>query len=344
MSKNVKLSNPDISLSGTIGLPPTWTTPNFQIKTIDVILELFNFKFEDFEKSYSRCFFKKIRDFELILNTFKDERLLHIIYYFCALVILNFNEKSNTEKTNLEEEIFTRIQGFYKLMVHRLVEKELGCFSISVFVGFMVMQCLIQSRFFEQKSESLELMNYCAELVHYKLNGFRLNSNALSRCVEHHFGKFYQMKTKSRSVINISLPKPQFDIAEYGSVPLKNSTKLNEDETRERYLESKVSDLRKDYDGIVDDFVKLMKTFIEKKNSNVGVENKIPNFNDNVLNEGIYKKNGININSLGNAIQQTTANSKKNFFVSKIIRFFGFNKRSEHKRTKGQQSRRQFWK
>ena len=94
----------------TIFIEDLFKENNIQIKTIDVILELFNFKFEDFEKSYSRCFFKKIRDFELILNTFKDERLLHIIYYFCALVILNFNEKSNTEKTNLEEEIFTRIE------------------------------------------------------------------------------------------------------------------------------------------------------------------------------------------------------------------------------------------
>lgn len=294
-------------------------------------LHQFPITFADIEKTYAAVFLKKSQDFEIILEVFRDPKILPIATLFSILVVINFNEKTFPSKTEIIDETLFQIQTIYKLLVHKLVEKELHCFSIPLFLGAIVMHHLIKSEVFDRNSDNLELLNYCVELIHYKINGFRLNSNTLARNIELSFGKYYQLKSKSHSVMNISIPKSKPQELENNPQLKKTSALSFEDKpflnSKKNMLEIKMGELKSNYEDIVEDFVKLMRNYIDNKNLKGDLQKSIPEIEEVQQKENVHRKSGININGLGIAMQKTTLSTKKNFVISFLIRLFGFKKR-----------------
>ena len=267
-----------------------------------------------------------------------------LVPLFAIQVLFNFFSKRPSDKQQLAEEVSALVQSRYKLLVSKLADKEVGCFSTCTFIGFLTMQCLVQNHFLEKNSEGLELLNYCVELVHYKLNGFKLTSNALTRHIDCHFHRLYNLRTKSKSVINIAMQKNHFENNEsahksHKGLPESLSLGGSCAQQVERFLEGKVADLKKDYEGVVDGFMKVMKGFVDKKDSHNQVDSKIPDFDKASPSASMFRKNALNIHSLGSAIEQTTANSKKKFYVSRLTRFRGPGRRPHSESASGQPGR-----
>jgi hypothetical protein len=323
--------------------------PQLSVDTLDSFVESVPLSTADVADTYSTCFLKKNKDFKILVTTFQDERLLDLIKYFTVLVTINLHDRTVTNKPGLTAVILERIHMRYKLLVSRIAQKDLGCFATACFIGFNVMQHLIRSKMLEKKADSFELMNYCVELIHYKLNGFKLNSNALGKYVEHFFGRFYQLKANSRSVMNLSLPKNQMDPSEavFGA-PSTNLFGYKVDKNfrksalgkrdgsiasfmgsnpqllgRADLIDSKLGELMGGYDSIVTDFTKLMRAFVEKRQSHNQTEKHVPSVDCELPKDTQRMHRGVNINSISPAMQVTTLNTKKDVFVRDLTRLGG---------------------
>lgn len=308
--------------------------PPIQLSNLETFLQSNRIQYAELQRTYAQNFLKKTRDFDILVRVFKDQKLLEMISQFAALVVVNFSEKSLPEKPELAQKLTLKIQLAYKVLVHKLVGQDLRCFSVAIFIGFNVMQHLIRMRLFDKKTESFEFMNYCVELAHYQLNGFKLNSNALAKYVDAFFGKYYKDKSKSRSVNNIALPQNVYEDsmmafeAECGEedrpVTIRGASLIKPDGiSRAELIELKLSELNGGYNEIKEDFVKLMRAFVEKKHTNNEVDRQIPEIEVQANPEAATRKNVININSISLAMQQTTLSCKKQFFVSIMNRFPG---------------------
>jgi hypothetical protein len=297
--------------------------------TLQTIDNLFNISYEDIERIYQRCFFKKTTSFNVILGVFTELSLLKIINYFSVHTVISHNKKLGDATKHIAEQMRLEINSLYKKILSKIKNQEIGCFSLSLFIGFFVSYYLIKFQFFDKQSDNINFLCYCVEIVHMRLNGFSLNSNTLFKHICDMFLQFYTMKAKKRSMINLSLPKSQFEQEISNKISFQNSSQYKsifdlENRDYLHVLEERFSKMHKNYQEVTDDFIKIIKDYIETQQNyeDYAVIRKKPVINRQSLTN---KPNTLDIHGLGMAIRNNTHNPKKQC----LMRFENVHKKTQ---------------
>lgn len=287
---------------------------------IQAIDNLFEITFEDVFRIYQRCFFKKTNSLNTIVMVFHDESLLKIINYFAVYTVISHNEKLSIPTQHIAEQLKLAINNMYKQILSKMKNQEIGCFSLSMFIGFYVSYFLIKFQFFDKQSDNLNFLSYCVEIVHMRLNGFALTSNTLTKYIWDTFYRLYSLKAKKRSMINLALPKSQFEHDITSALQNQSSRHFRMTFNPKSLMfveniEEKFAQMHQNYQDVANEFIKIMKEFIES-NKNYD-EYAIIRQKPPIKEEGILvKNNGIDVNGLGAAIRNNTQNPKKQYCIS----------------------------
>jgi hypothetical protein len=278
--------------------------------SIESIDNIFQIDYKEISHVYKHKFFKKSRSLNTIYHVFSEAEHLKIINYFAIYTVISHNDKLTLPKQHITDQLDLQINVVYKRILSKLRCEDIGCFSLSLFIGYFVSHYLIRFQFFDKQSDSLNFLYYCVEIVHMRLNGFALNSNMLFKYISEMFAKLYEMKKERRTIINLSLPQSQFE----QQIGFKNHQK-SINQLRPKYQsDSKIfwqsiSDkcflMNRNYQEVSDEFVKVMKNYIQSQaNSN---EHYISSSNLNHR----FRNNFTDLNGLGNALRSNTPNPKK---------------------------------
>ena len=281
---------------------------------------LFEIAYEDVFLIYKHCFFKKTKSLNAIVRVFKDESLLRIIDYFAVYTVISHNEKLSIPTKQIAEQLKTAINTIYKQILSKMKHQEFGCFSLSLFIGFFVSYFLIKFQFFDKQSDNLNFLSYCVEIVHMRLNGFNLTSNTLIKHIWETFYRFYSIKAKRRSMVNLAVPKSQFETDIASALQQQTDQQLQKSfQSRSlmfsKFIGEKLSQMHKNYQDVTSEFIKIMKEFIEanKNYDEYAVIRQKPAIKE----EGILIKNSVmDVNGLGAAIRNNTQNPKKQYCIS----------------------------
>jgi hypothetical protein len=287
---------------------------------MQAIDSLFEISFEDVFRIYQRCFFKKTSSLNSIVMVFQDEFLLKIINYFAVYTVISHNEKLSIPTKHIAEQLKVAINNMYKQILSKIKNQEIGCFSLSLFIGFFVSYFLIKFQFFDKQSDNLNFLSYCVEIVHMRLNGFTLTSNTLTKYIWDTFYKLYSLKAKKRSMINLSLPKSQFENDITAALQNQSSQyfRMSFNPSNMMFIENideKFAQIHQNYQDVANEFIKIMKEFIEsnKNYEEYAIIRQKPPIREAGI---LVKNNAIDVNGLGAAIRNNTQNPKKQYCIS----------------------------
>ena len=272
-------------------------------------------------------------DEKLIFQQFSNSSIQDIVRYFMIYAI--YYDKETGFKSN--EELFgvlrSQIRIIYRKIISNLVGKVKEFLKVLLMISYFTFYSLIQFNFYELNANRLSFCVFCFEIVHFEINGFNINPEALRKTIMIRFGKAYKVPIRKISMVNIKVPSSEFDTIFRKSTMITPSeayfnfgtNELQVDQFK-RKIESKTQYIKNSCMNTINRFKDDMEKFKQSRNKSFEIQHlnfrKMKKQNHFKINKSSDKllKEKLNINSISHGLLDNTFNPKRCHYVSKLRR------------------------
>lgn len=302
-------------------------------KQIDNIIEMkkaIKIDFMFLEEIFVSQFTPYNQDEALIIQQFRKEPMIDIIKLFIIYAVFYDKEEGFKGKEELFNTLREDIRKIYRRIISDLVGKVKEFLKVLLMISYFVFYSLIFFNFYELNANKLSFCVFCFEIVHYEINGFNINPNALKKIITSRLGSGYKVPLKKISMVNITVPSSDFDKAFRKSVIGSHRNLGSEDIQMSHFkqqIENKTAYIKNSCKNTVIAFKEDIEKFKQSRNKSFEIQHlKFRKMKKEKHRKCIDKssdklvKERLNINSISHGLLNNTFNPKRNHYISRLIR------------------------